>query len=65
MLLKLVDYLFESPAIRIGMAREHLGITFRAASQNVQKLVDAGILHEATGRDRNRVFVAREILALL
>jgi Fic family protein len=65
LLLKLVDHLFESPAIRIGMAQEHLGITFRAASQNVQKLVDAGILHEATGRDRNRVFVAREILALL
>lgn len=65
LLLKLVDYLFESPAIRIGMAQEHLGVTFRAASQNVQKLVDAGIVHEATGRDRNRVFVAREILALL
>ena len=65
LLLKLVEYLFESPAIRIGMAQEHLGVTFRAASQNVQKLVDAGIVHEATGRDRNRVFVAREILALL
>lgn len=65
LVLKLVDHLFESPAIRIGMAQEHLGVTFRAASQNVQKLVEAGILHETTGRDRNRVFVAREILALL
>jgi Fic family protein len=65
LLLKLVDHLFERPAIRIGMAQEHLGVTFRAASQNVRKLVDAGILHEATGRDRNRVFVAREILELL
>ena len=65
LLLKLVDHLFESPAIRITMAQEHLGVTFRAASLNVQKLVDAGILHEVTGRARDRVFVAREILALL
>ena len=65
LLLKLVDHLFERPAIRISMAQEHLGVTFRAAAQNVQKLVDAGILHEATGRHRNRVFIAREILDLL
>lgn len=65
LLIKLVDHLFERPAIRISMAQEHLGVTFRAAAQNVQKLVDARILHEATGRDRNRIFVASEILDLL
>jgi Fic family protein len=65
LLIKLVDHLFERPAIRINMAQEHLGVTFRAAAQNVQKLVDARILHEATGRDRNRIFVASEILDLL
>lgn len=63
--IKLVDHLFERPAIRINMAQEHLGVTFRAAAQNVQKLVDARILREATGRDRNRIFVASEILDLL
>jgi len=62
---KLVDHLFEQPAIRISTAKELLGVTFRAASQNVQKLVDAGILREVTGRDRNRVFMAPEILDLL
>jgi Fic family protein len=65
LLLKLVDHLFAQPAIRIAMAEEILGITFRAASLNVQKLVDAGILQEITGRERNRVFVAQEILSLL
>lgn len=65
LLLKLVDHLFGQPAIRIAMAEEVLGITFRAASLNVQKLVDAGILQEITGRKRNRVFVAHEILGLL
>ena len=62
---KLVDHLFAQPAIRIAMAEEVLGVTFRAASLNVGKLVDAGILQEITGRERNRVFVAREILGLL
>jgi Fic family protein len=65
LLLKLVDHLFAQPAIRIAMAQNVLGITFRAASLNVQKLVDAGILQEITGRERNRVFVAQEILSLL
>jgi hypothetical protein len=35
------------------------------ASQNVQKLVAAGILNEMTGRERNRIYVASEILAHL
>jgi Fic family protein len=65
LLLKLVDHLFAQPAIRIAMAEEVLGITFRSASLNVQKLVDAGILQEITGRERNRVFLAHEILGLL
>lgn len=65
LLLKLVDHLFAQPAIRIAMAEEILGVTFRAASLNVGKLVDAGILREITGRERNRVFVAQEILGLL
>lgn len=65
LLLRLVDFLFEQPAIRITTARDLLGVTFRAASQNVQKLVDAGILREATGRERNRVFIASDILELL
>ncbi|MDP9242356.1 MAG: Fic family protein [Actinomycetota bacterium] len=65
LLLRLVDHLFERPAITVTGAKEVLGVTFRAASQNVQKLVAAGILHETTGRERNRIYVASEILDLL
>ena len=65
LVLKLVDALFERPAIRVTDAKGVLGVTYRAASLNVQKLVDAGIVREATGRDRNRVFIASEILSLL
>jgi Fic family protein len=62
---RLVDHLFERPAITVTGAKEVLGVTFRAASQNVQKLVAAGILHETTGRERNRIYVASEVLDLL
>lgn len=64
LLLKLADELFAYPAVRIASAGELLGITWRAAAMNVQKLVDAGILREVTGKERNRIFVADEILAV-
>jgi Fic family protein len=62
LLLKLVDGLFDHPAITVNGAAKQLGVTHRAASQNIVKLVEAGILAEATGRARNRIFVAGEIV---
>src|SRR2546427_12247164 len=56
LLLKLVDGLFHHPAITVPGAARELKVTQRAASQNIGKLVLAGILAEATGRARNRIF---------
>lgn len=61
LLLKLVDGLFHHPAITIPGAAVQLKVTQRAASQNIDKLVKRGILIEATGRARNRIFIARGI----
>jgi Fic family protein len=63
--LRLVDHLFDRPAITVAQAQGLLQVTRRAASLNVEKLVDAGILRETTGRERNRIFVAEEILGLV
>jgi Fic family protein len=63
--LRLVDQLFLSPAITVPQARETLGVTYRAAAQHVTRLEDAGILREITGRERNRLYVATEVLSLL
>lgn len=65
LLLQLVDELFEYPAITNRRAAEQLSITPRSAQLNLEKLVDAGILQEATGRQRNRVYVAAEIIRIL
>jgi len=61
----LIDYLFEFPMVNVNAVAEHLGVTFRAASQLVDKLVEGGVLSEVTGQSRNRVFTASEILAVV
>lgn len=59
---KLIDRLFEFPAITIPFAARLLGVTYRSAQQNVAKLEEAGIVTEATGQRRNRIFYAQEIV---
>ncbi|MGH2748633.1 MAG: Fic family protein [Actinomycetota bacterium] len=63
--LRLVDHLFEFPAITVPQAQRVLDVSARAARLNVMKLEQLGIIEEVTGRTRNRVFVAHEILDLL
>jgi Fic family protein len=65
LLLKLVDGLFEVPAVTISGASKALKITPRAAGLNIDKLVEQGILTEATGKRRGRLYVAKEILAMV
>jgi Fic family protein len=59
---KLVDALFLSPAITIRQAATLLEVTYRSAQQNVDRLVQSGILREITGLKRNRIFISDEII---
>ncbi len=64
--LRLVDELFAAPFVTMPGVSRLLEVTHRAAKLNVEKLVAAGILHEADpGRKTKRVYFAPEILALL
>ncbi|HQZ39315.1 MAG TPA: ArsR family transcriptional regulator, partial [Vicinamibacterales bacterium] len=65
LLATLIDELFRVPSITIGQTAKLLGVTPAAASYNLKKLVDLGIVAEATGRTRNRIYIAREILGFL
>ncbi len=60
----LVDQLFMQPAMSVGLARQLLGTSYLSAQNNVMRLVKLGILREITGRKRNRIFIAPEILRL-
>lgn len=61
---RLVDKLFESPYLTIPMAQEFLGVSYPAAKQNVEKLVEADILHEVRRGPAGRLFVAQAIIDL-
>jgi hypothetical protein len=40
-------------------------VTPRSAQLNIDKLVDAEILEEVTGRSRNRIYAAQEIISTI
>lgn len=63
--LRLSDELFQYPAITAAQVSEKFKITPRAAQQNIQKLIGASILKEATGKQRNRVYIAEAIIKII
>lgn len=65
LLLQLIDTLFQHPYLSISQAAEALQVTFRSASLNVGKLVQAGVLEELPGRSYGRIFRAPKILQVL
>ena len=65
LLVQLIDEMFTSPAMTNAGVSRRLKITPRSAQLNIDKLVERGILREATGRRRNRVYVAAEIVDII
>lgn len=65
LLATLVDELFRMPSTTIRQVAERLDVTDATAADLLAKLESLAIVAEATGRRRNRVFVAREILAFM
>lgn len=63
--LKLLDEIVAIPVINYRKAERVLEVTSRAARQNVDKLVEIGLLREVTQRERYKVFVAPEIFRIL
>ena len=62
---RLLDELFLSPVLSATRVAAKLHITPKSAIQNIEKLVAAGILQETTGRQRNRLYAASEIIHIL
>jgi Fic family protein len=65
LLLQLVDDLFDFPAITNPTLSKRVKVTPRSAQLNIDKLVERGVLREATGQQRNRVYVAAEIVGII
>lgn len=62
LLIQIVDSLFERPLITVPMARDLTGVSYRAAKNNLQKLVDVGILTKSTRQMKPSYYVAKELI---
>ena len=65
LLQKLIEFLFVTPVLTISDSARLLQVTPAAASSNIRKLVEAGIIQEVTHRKRNQIFLATEIMAFM
>jgi Fic family protein len=64
-LLAAVEHLFGRPVTDIRELGDALSISFEAARRLVNRLEGEGVLEEITGRRRNRVYAALEIVRVL
>ncbi len=65
LLLQLVDRLFESPVLSVPAAARFLKVTHRSAAKLMEKLVGSSIVTEMTGRERYRLYAAKEIISTI
>lgn len=65
LLLKLIDNLFRNPFVNLARTRQILGVQAQSAQNNIDQLIDKGILAEVTGQKRNRIYAAKEVLRVL
>ena len=61
----LVDLLAENPFWTINKAAERLGVAYTTAQRAVEKLQSLGVLEQADDAKRDRVFCAKQVMAVL
>lgn len=62
---KALPLLKSYPVLRAGTLADLIEVSFKAASDGLAKLVEAGVMVEKTGYARNRIFTAPSMLAIL
>jgi len=62
---KLLDLVFDTPIISIPHAKGYLNITYRAAKQNVDKLVKMEMLTSIPNSDRPKLFICPELFRII
>jgi Fic family protein len=62
---RLADYVHEVVGVYAATLHRALGVSQPTAYKAIATLVDAGILHEVTGRSRGQIFVATELQRIL
>jgi len=62
---KLLDMLFVNPFVSLNGISEFLKVTWPTAKASVEQLIKLGILKEISGRKRNRIYCAKELLNII
>lgn len=62
---RLIDEIFIIPVVSIAALSRKWGIPFNSVKTGVLRLEKLGILRETTGRRKNRMFVATELMQIL
>jgi Fic family protein len=62
LLISIVDMLFERIAITIPLIRDSTSISYTAAKNNIERLMEYGILSEMEGNFRPKFFFATELV---
>lgn len=62
---KLLDMLFVNPMVSLNGISEFLEVTWPTAKASVEQLIKLGILKEISGRKRNRIYCAEELLNII
>jgi len=60
--LAIMDALFLNPFVTATRLTERLGVSFPTVQTTIDWLVKTGVLREITGRQRNRIYCAEELL---
>jgi Fic family protein len=60
----LLQYLFEKPIVHVNQVKDLTHSSFKAANDLVNTFVEAGILKEMTGKNRNRLFIFEKYIQL-
>lgn len=61
-LLQVVDLLFGAPIVAVKQVKSAIGVSFPSANRYMAQLEEAGVVREITGRSRNRLYQADEIM---
>ncbi len=62
LLIQIVERLFERPIITIPEAQSLTGISYKAAQNNIHRLVEYGILRAGPSYVRPRYFIAGDLI---
>lgn len=62
---RILDHVFANPFISIARHAKRVDVSYQMVQRAVEFWIEHGLLEEATGQRRNRIFVAREILRIM